>query len=536
MDKFTEEFHRKRCNPVNPLLVGDDPTFWFDENESILPIDLQDKLRPVVEACGMTEINQTPIMRIVNGIRNRLAMWDKLEKQSQQDDPFYVDDLDDSKLKDTTWKYLETGANTIGDDAMHWELNLRMQCERKQLNEWFSRLDLNNTIDHVPDFFTEFNKLRSQFTEKMLREEFDLPKFKAQDDEISRNLKEGTIKSRGALMKQRCVHAINQAAKAGWFIVFDTLTLDDAKIKLFNDTPHALRDHFREVAKSVGDALGYTARQSRKRSKEFFHYICVPEYGTKEGRLHWHCVYLMKALPSGTQDPNYGRTVPNYREVETLKWIWTYGNTKPISVRYSGCAYSKLNWKWPVDKTGQRVKAGSPIGVALYVTKYITKKTDQDVVRMNPRGKSWNSQLRKEMLLLASKDFRVRCNREFGKMLPSMNNLTLISLMELTKLHYSVSPMSLLLKQKAKREMRLRLGALTAADVLALVPETLNLLKYLRDLTRTNEEFNLANFMSSLAPKLAETDVSRETYDYVFSNALDTKSVTPRFKGGTASK
>tara|TARA_Y100001956_G_scaffold82336_1_gene102822 strand:- start:1966 stop:3567 length:1602 start_codon:yes stop_codon:yes gene_type:complete len=529
----TEAFHRKRCNPVEPLLVGNDPTFWFETDESFLPVDLQEDLKPIVKACGMTEINQLPSMRIYTGIKNRLAMWDRLEKQASEDDPYYIDDFDTST---TDYKEYCGYASNRGDNAMHWELELRMNDERKKLHMWLDRLDLNNTIDHTPDFFTEFNNLRSQFTEKMLREEFNLPKFKAEDDEISRQLAEGTIKQRGNIMRQRCVHAINQAAKAGWFIVFDTLTLADDRIAEFNSNDSAMRDHFRDLAEMVGESLGYTVRESRKRSSEFFHYICVPEYGTKEGRLHWHCVYLMKSLPCGTQDPNYGRRTPNRTEVPTLKYIWHYGNNMPIAVRYTGDAFSRLAWRWPVDKNGQRKKAGAAIGVALYVTKYITKKTDQDLVRLNPRGKSWNQQLRQEMRILAQRQFRVRCNREFGKMLPSMSRLQLTSLVELTRLHYSVTPMNLLLRQSAKRELRRRLGILSIVDIQVLMPETLNLLKFLRSLTRATPEFNLANFMSTLTPSLHETDVSKEVYDYVFENGLDTKTVTPRFKGGSASK
>src|SRR5947209_3780537 len=49
-----------------------------------------------------------------------------------------------------------------------------------------------------------------------------------------------------------------------------------------------------------------------------------------------------------------------------------------------------------------------------------------------------------------------------------------------TKLGYDATPFNQILKQNAKREMRLRLGKVTVADVLAAQPVTTNLLKFMR--------------------------------------------------------
>src|SRR5205823_8123247 len=48
------------------------------------------------------------------------------------------------------------------------------------------------------------------------------------------------------------------------------------------------------------------------------------------------------------------------------------------------------------------------------------------------------------------------------------------------KLGYDATPFNQILKQNAKREMRLRLGKVTVADVLAAQPVTTNLLKFMR--------------------------------------------------------
>src|SRR5262249_58677877 len=50
-------------------------------------------------------------------------------------------------------------------------------------------------------------------------------------------------------------------------------------------------------------------------------------------------------------------------------------------------------------------------------------------------------------------------------------------LIQITKLGYDATPFNQILKQNAKREMRLRLGKVTVADVLAVQPVATNPLK-----------------------------------------------------------
>src|SRR5581483_8101030 len=52
-------------------------------------------------------------------------------------------------------------------------------------------------------------------------------------------------------------------------------------------------------------------------------------------------------------------------------------------------------------------------------------------------------------------------------------------LIQLTKLGYDATPFKQILKQNAKREMRLRLGKVTVADVLAAQPVTTHLIKFM---------------------------------------------------------
>src|SRR5438876_5717676 len=71
-------------------------------------------------------------------------------------------------------------------------------------------------------------------------------------------------------------------------------------------------------------------------------------------------------------------------------------------------------------------------------------------------------------------------SRDFGMKMLTMTNLSTECLIQLTKLGYDVTPFNQILKQHAKREMRLRLGKVTVADVLAAQPLTTNLLKFMR--------------------------------------------------------
>src|SRR5258708_5850417 len=68
------------------------------------------------------------------------------------------------------------------------------------------------------------------------------------------------------------------------------------------------------------------------------------------------------------------------------------------------------------------------------------------------------------------------------------------SLIQLTKLGYDATPFNQILKQNTKREMRLRLGKVTVADVLAAQPVTTNLLKFMRASIKMIGVSNLQSF------------------------------------------
>src|SRR5207245_9381338 len=74
-------------------------------------------------------------------------------------------------------------------------------------------------------------------------------------------------------------------------------------------------------------------RKANDSHADCYQYFCVPEYGTANGRLHFHAVHFMRTLPTGSVDPNFGRRVRNRRQLNTLQNTWPYGYSMPIAVR-----------------------------------------------------------------------------------------------------------------------------------------------------------------------------------------------------------
>src|SRR5690606_39372961 len=87
------------------------------------------------------------------------------------------------------------------------------------------------------------------------------------------------------------------------------------------------------------------------------------------------------------------------------------------------------------------------------------------------------------------------------------------------------TPFNQILKQNAKREMRLRLGKVTVADVLAAQPVTTNLLKFMRASIKMIGVSNLQRFIASMTQKLTLSDISDERTEERFSRNAETDLV-----------
>src|SRR5256885_1821994 len=101
--------------------------------------------------------------------------------------------------------------------------------------------------------------------------------------------------------------------------------------------------------------------------------------------------------------------------------------------------------------------------------------------------------------------------RRVGQRMLAMNNVYTECLSPLTKVGYDATPFNQILKQNAKREMRLRLGKVTVADVLAAQPVTTNLLKFMRASIKMIGVSNLQSFIASMTQKLTLSDISDES-------------------------
>src|SRR5207302_2498460 len=84
-----------------------------------------------------------------------------------------------------------------------------------------------------------------------------------------------------------------------------------------------------------------------------------------------------------------------------------------------------------------------------------------------------------------------------------------------------------------KREMRLRLGKVTVADVLAAQPVTTNLLKFMRASIKMIGVSNLQSFIASMTQKLTLSDISDESKNYLDKAGITTACLRDR-KSGSA--
>src|SRR5215207_3206204 len=166
--------------------------------------------------------------------------------------------------------------------------------------------------------------------------------------------------------------------------------------------------------------------------------------------------------------------------------------------------------------------ATSYMAVGFYVAKYVNKKSDMDLAAKGLGAKGWNNSLKAKLSLLPKKLFRIRMSRNFGMKMLTMTNLSTECLIQLTKLGYDATPFNQILKQNAKREMRLRLGKVTVADVLAAQPVTTNLLKFMRASIKMIGVSNLQSFIASMTQKLTLSDISDESKNYLDKAGITT--------------
>src|SRR5476649_155340 len=437
-------------------------------------------LKPAIEACGISTLSQSPMLGFHKQMDNRIKLLEEILSFRMQGVEFDNGDM-----------YVDghKAASDVRDEFV--SVTEKLMDELAQCYNVLPQLDINNTIDHRPEgdekWFLENEKTVTQFCRKLaaerplkdIRDEYNYPKKKGIKDECSRLLEASTMKSRRGFAIQRLMNAMRQA-------------------------------------------LAAEGRKANDSHADCYQYFCVPEYGTANGRLHFHAVHFMRTLPTGSVDPNFGRRVRNRRQLNSLQNTWPYGYSMPIAVRYTQDAFSRSGWLWPVDAKGEPLKATSYMAVGFYVAKYVNKKSDMDLAAKGLGAKEWNNSLKTKLSLLPKKLFRIRMSRNFGMKMLTMTNLSTECLIQLTKLGYDATPFNQILKQNAKREMRLRLGIVTVVDVLAAQPVTTNLLKFMRASIKMIGVSNLQSFIASMTQKLTLSDISDESKNYLDKAGITT--------------
>src|SRR5258706_12259394 len=88
--------------------------------------------------------------------------------------------------------------------------------------------------------------------------------------------------------------------------------------------------------------------------------------------------------------------------------------------------------------------------------KFRKKKTEKELSCKRLGNKKMNNSLKSKLSLLSNDLFKIRMSRNVGMKMLTMTNLPTECLIQPTKLGYDATPFNQILKQNAKREMRLR--------------------------------------------------------------------------------
>src|SRR3546814_20716089 len=116
--------------------------------------------------------------------------------------------------------------------------------------------------------------------------------------------------------------------------------------------------------------LAAEGRKANDAHADCYQYFCVPEYGTANGRLHFHSVHFMRTLPTGIVDPNFGRRVRNLRPFHSFPNTWPYGYSMLIAVLSTHATFSRSGWLWPVYANGAPLTSNRFFAVFFFFAKY----------------------------------------------------------------------------------------------------------------------------------------------------------------------
>lgn len=371
-----------------------------------------------------------------------------------------------------------------------------VELELRELREWVARLDSNPHI-RTSSFLKRFGSTEEHCM-RMFGEYWPKEARVPCDDRIEIYIakmtefkKAQTKEARVSELRYRLETELQLACEAGDLVVFNTLTVRNEN----------LRSVF---ARRSREWDTYMKRWRRTFGKH--RYFAVVERGTKNGRLHIHCVHMFRfAGQRGFVDPNEGTGKPDKREIVGLKSFWSAGFSSPIACRFGpDDGFARLGWRWPVVLEGSSwlpLEVKSPLALARYVSKYVLKD-----ITMEKEKSIWRTRMTRGLGL--------------GQLKTIMNHLptrTLSQVMSnpmLLKVHKDRRLLEMpkrLVEYEATKEWITRVTKrhpILLYKVLKRVTKNMSYVEHLRTLMKTKQDPSLQNTMSTRMKRSRETDIS----------------------------
>jgi hypothetical protein len=273
-------------------------------------------------------------------------------------------------------------ANRLAKEQKRGKLNYYASQLEARCKSESDRLVLSHTKSPTPGD-EEIIKLASMKRDDLLKKiwpEYNSPgrkRYSSMEKVIYDRLHEGTQNARVAQNRFLCTSEIVEKANRGWFIIFDTLTVDDANYSaVFSTGSPEFKNYIRRVQNRVAKDTFGSKRRAPADRREYHTYFAVCERGGRRGRWHIHVIHFCRNL--ACSDPNVRRTVPNRRELPCFKGYWPHGYSAPMPVRFIGDRWSKEGFIWPVQKASSTARfepilAAPAMATGFYITKYLKK-------------------------------------------------------------------------------------------------------------------------------------------------------------------
>ena len=251
----------------------------------------------------------------------------------------------------------------------------RYRNELRALNLLLARLDINCIV--LPDYEDLWRAWRRfpDTCEDHSRILFGswIPRKAGQRPPIVvqyfRSLTASQVGQRVSEHRFRLLQEIGDTVDANGFVVFNTLTVEDRHYEEFVEKGSLLWSRYVRSVRNFLDG-GLCGENGSS-------YFAVSEQGSLRGRLHIHVLHFFSRLPADCSDPNYGRKVARYREIDALKRFWPYGFSSPVAVRFGpNDGFGRAGWRWPVEQIKSKyvpIRVSSPISVGSYLLKYVLK-------------------------------------------------------------------------------------------------------------------------------------------------------------------